>query len=173
MQKRKAEGLCYNCPAVYKPGHQCTPPKFLLLQSSNDPPWPYNLGLEDKACFEGGRVSPNHKLALSSVLHSSHAWHFLRRFSHAMIPIGGFMFQTRQDAWAPIGKSCFVLLSLAAIDAERITKKPSIIEKKFQNNHGDLLWKVGRLSNNFGPDAKKPLPKGEYGTIPIPSSLDK
>ncbi|KAL4580492.1 hypothetical protein LXL04_016687 [Taraxacum kok-saghyz] len=59
MQKRRAEGLCYNCPAVYKPGHQCTPPKFLLLQSSNDPPWPYNLGLEDKACFEGRSIVTN------------------------------------------------------------------------------------------------------------------
>ncbi|KAL4580818.1 hypothetical protein LXL04_017022 [Taraxacum kok-saghyz] len=56
MQKRRAEGLCYNCPAVYKPGHQCTPPKFLLLQSENDPPWPYNFGLEDKASFEDGSI---------------------------------------------------------------------------------------------------------------------
>ncbi|KAL4581954.1 hypothetical protein LXL04_006488 [Taraxacum kok-saghyz] len=53
MQKRRAEGLCYNCPAKYHPGHQCNPPKFLLLQSENAPPWPYDLGLEDKASFEG------------------------------------------------------------------------------------------------------------------------
>ncbi|KAL4575487.1 hypothetical protein LXL04_022332 [Taraxacum kok-saghyz] len=56
MQKRRAKGLCYYCPAVYKPGHQCTPPKFLLLQSEKDPQWPYNLGLEDKACFEDGSI---------------------------------------------------------------------------------------------------------------------
>ncbi|CAH1432811.1 unnamed protein product [Lactuca virosa] len=31
MQQRRAEGLCYNCPAKYQPGHQCNPPKFLLL----------------------------------------------------------------------------------------------------------------------------------------------
>ena len=46
MQKRRAEGLCYNCPEKYHPGHQCNPPKFLLLQSEHahkpttiDPPW--------------------------------------------------------------------------------------------------------------------------------------
>ncbi|GJR00748.1 putative reverse transcriptase domain-containing protein [Tanacetum coccineum] len=37
MQKRRAEGLCYNCPEKYQPGHRCTPPQFLLLQSGNDP----------------------------------------------------------------------------------------------------------------------------------------
>nr|GEZ59393.1 hypothetical protein [Tanacetum cinerariifolium] len=37
MQKRRAEGLCYNCPEMYQPGHRCTPPQFLLLQSGNDP----------------------------------------------------------------------------------------------------------------------------------------
>ncbi|PWA98828.1 hypothetical protein CTI12_AA011580 [Artemisia annua] len=46
MQKRRAKGLCYNCPKKYHPGHQCNPPKFLLLQSDHehkpttiDPPW--------------------------------------------------------------------------------------------------------------------------------------
>ncbi|KAL4584148.1 hypothetical protein LXL04_008739 [Taraxacum kok-saghyz] len=60
MQKRRAEGLCYNCPAIYKPGHQCNPPKFLLLQSENDPPWPYMTGtdlrLEDNAIFHDGGI---------------------------------------------------------------------------------------------------------------------
>nr|GEV55074.1 retroviral aspartyl protease [Tanacetum cinerariifolium] len=37
MQKRRAEGLCYNCPERYQPGHRCAPPQFLLLQSGNDP----------------------------------------------------------------------------------------------------------------------------------------
>ncbi|CAH1415736.1 unnamed protein product [Lactuca virosa] len=53
MQQRRAEGLCYNCPAKYQPGHQCNPPKFLLLQSENEPPWPYlqqtDFGLANKA----------------------------------------------------------------------------------------------------------------------------
>ena len=46
MQKRRAEGLCYNCPEKYQPGHRCKPPQFLLLQSGyepapaiEDPPW--------------------------------------------------------------------------------------------------------------------------------------
>nr|GEU30150.1 hypothetical protein [Tanacetum cinerariifolium] len=46
MQKRRVEGLCYNCPEKYHPGHKCNPPKFLLLQSEHehkpatiDPPW--------------------------------------------------------------------------------------------------------------------------------------
>nr|GEZ11773.1 hypothetical protein [Tanacetum cinerariifolium] len=46
MQKRRVEGLCYNCPEKYHPGHKCNPPKFLLLQSKHehkpatiDPPW--------------------------------------------------------------------------------------------------------------------------------------
>ncbi|KAL4590213.1 hypothetical protein LXL04_003139 [Taraxacum kok-saghyz] len=55
MHKRRAEGLCYNCPAKYQPGHQCNPPKFLLLQSEIDPPRTFNaqtdFGLEDKAIF--------------------------------------------------------------------------------------------------------------------------
>ncbi|KAL4573540.1 hypothetical protein LXL04_020350 [Taraxacum kok-saghyz] len=55
MQKHRAEGLCYNCPATYQPGHQCNPPKFLLLQSTTAPPWPdlqqNDFGLEDKAIF--------------------------------------------------------------------------------------------------------------------------
>ncbi|KAL4568423.1 hypothetical protein LXL04_024036 [Taraxacum kok-saghyz] len=63
MQKRRAEGLCYNCPATYKPGHQCNPPKFLLLQSETDPPWPYvtqnSFGLEDKAIFQGRSIDMN------------------------------------------------------------------------------------------------------------------
>nr|GEX96188.1 transposon Ty3-G Gag-Pol polyprotein [Tanacetum cinerariifolium] len=46
MQKRRVEGLCYNCPEKYHPGHKCNPPKFFLLQSEHehkpatiDPPW--------------------------------------------------------------------------------------------------------------------------------------
>nr|GEV59450.1 hypothetical protein [Tanacetum cinerariifolium] len=46
MQKRRVEGLCYNCPEKYHPGHKCNPLKFLLLQSEHehkpatiDPPW--------------------------------------------------------------------------------------------------------------------------------------
>nr|GEU78210.1 hypothetical protein [Tanacetum cinerariifolium] len=46
MQKRHVEGLCYNCPEKYHPGHKCNPSKFLLLQSEHehklatiDPPW--------------------------------------------------------------------------------------------------------------------------------------
>nr|GEV01627.1 hypothetical protein [Tanacetum cinerariifolium] len=46
MQKRRVEGLSYNCPEKYHPGHKCNPPKFLLLQSEHehkpvtiDPPW--------------------------------------------------------------------------------------------------------------------------------------
>ena len=38
MQKCRAEGLCYNCPAKYQPGHHCNPPKFILLQSESEPP---------------------------------------------------------------------------------------------------------------------------------------
>nr|GEX80136.1 heat shock protein 83 [Tanacetum cinerariifolium] len=36
MQKRRVEGLCYNCPEKYHPGHKCNPPKFLLLQSEHE-----------------------------------------------------------------------------------------------------------------------------------------
>lgn len=63
MQKQQPEGLCYNCPAKYQPGHQCNPPKFLLLQSESDLPWTsiaqHDLGLEDKAIFQDGSIDTN------------------------------------------------------------------------------------------------------------------
>ncbi|KAI3790593.1 hypothetical protein L2E82_03750 [Cichorium intybus] len=62
IQKRRAKGLCYNCPTKYQSGHQCKPPQFLLLQSETDPPWTsiaqHHLGL-DKAIFQGGSIDTN------------------------------------------------------------------------------------------------------------------
>nr|GEY20495.1 transposon Ty3-G Gag-Pol polyprotein [Tanacetum cinerariifolium] len=38
MQQRRVDGLCFNCPEKYSPGHKCDPPEFLLLQTGHDPP---------------------------------------------------------------------------------------------------------------------------------------
>ncbi|GJV66060.1 hypothetical protein Tco_1476888 [Tanacetum coccineum] len=48
----------FRCVETFPPDHQCSPPKFVILQSEDEPPWePHNLkyitmGLEDKAHFE-------------------------------------------------------------------------------------------------------------------------
>nr|GEZ52468.1 transposon Ty3-G Gag-Pol polyprotein [Tanacetum cinerariifolium] len=55
MQQRRVDGLCFNCPEKYSPGHKCNPPKFLLLQTGHEPPLDLrvqssnNVSLEDKA----------------------------------------------------------------------------------------------------------------------------
>ncbi|GJR14018.1 hypothetical protein Tco_0796670, partial [Tanacetum coccineum] len=55
MQQRRVDGLCFNCPEKYSPGHKCNPPKFLLLQTGHGPPMDLrvqssnNVSLEDKA----------------------------------------------------------------------------------------------------------------------------
>ncbi|GJU35262.1 hypothetical protein Tco_1183616 [Tanacetum coccineum] len=54
--------LCFLCAKTYHPGHQCYPPKFVLLESEDDPPWEPNdpryktMSLEDKARFKGGSI---------------------------------------------------------------------------------------------------------------------
>ncbi|GJU25957.1 hypothetical protein Tco_1164578 [Tanacetum coccineum] len=48
----------FRCVKTFPPDHQCSPPKFVILQSEDEPPWePHNLkyitmSLEDKARFE-------------------------------------------------------------------------------------------------------------------------
>ncbi|GJS06497.1 transposon ty3-G gag-pol polyprotein [Tanacetum coccineum] len=62
MQQRRVDGLCFNCPEKYSPGHKCNPPKFLLLQTGHDPPLDLrvqssnNVSLEDKAHLHGGSI---------------------------------------------------------------------------------------------------------------------
>ncbi|GKB85015.1 hypothetical protein Tco_0957287, partial [Tanacetum coccineum] len=62
LQQRRAEGLCFKCPEKYIPGHQCSPPKFLLFQSGHDPPLNMDgsisktVSLEDKAQFQTGSI---------------------------------------------------------------------------------------------------------------------
>ncbi|KAL4583040.1 hypothetical protein LXL04_007604 [Taraxacum kok-saghyz] len=38
LQKRRAEGLCFRCPAKFHPGHVCNPPQFLLIADNEDFP---------------------------------------------------------------------------------------------------------------------------------------
>ncbi|GJY32576.1 transposon ty3-G gag-pol polyprotein [Tanacetum coccineum] len=44
MQQRRVDGLCFNCPEKYSPGHKCNPPKFLphpkFLHPTNRTPTP-------------------------------------------------------------------------------------------------------------------------------------
>ncbi|GJR47921.1 hypothetical protein Tco_1316024, partial [Tanacetum coccineum] len=51
MQKRRVDGLCFNCPEKYSPGHKCNPPKFLLLQTGHDPP--LDLRFEENTGISG------------------------------------------------------------------------------------------------------------------------
>ncbi|GJY60765.1 hypothetical protein Tco_0461422 [Tanacetum coccineum] len=50
------------CLETFPPGHQCSPPKFVILQSEDEPPWePHNLkyitmSLEDKARFQARSI---------------------------------------------------------------------------------------------------------------------
>ncbi|GJV75774.1 hypothetical protein Tco_1507358 [Tanacetum coccineum] len=54
--------LGFRCAKTYHPGHQCYPPKFVFLESEDDPPWEPNdsryktMSLEDKARFKGGSI---------------------------------------------------------------------------------------------------------------------
>lgn len=36
MQKRRAQGLCFNCDEKFTPGHRCKEPQLLLLEGSNE-----------------------------------------------------------------------------------------------------------------------------------------
>ena len=35
MQRRRAQGLCFNCEEKFTPGHRCTSPQLLLLERHN------------------------------------------------------------------------------------------------------------------------------------------
>nr|GEW29153.1 hypothetical protein [Tanacetum cinerariifolium] len=54
--------LGFRCAKTYHSGHQCYPPKFVVLESEDDPPWEPNdprhktMSLEDKARFKGGSI---------------------------------------------------------------------------------------------------------------------
>nr|GEU44070.1 alpha/beta hydrolase domain-containing protein 13 [Tanacetum cinerariifolium] len=54
--------LSFRCAKTFHPGHKCYPPKFVLLESEDDPPREPNdpryktMSLEDKACFKGGSI---------------------------------------------------------------------------------------------------------------------
>lgn len=37
MQKRRAQGLCFNCDEKFTPGHKCRGPHILLLEANSDP----------------------------------------------------------------------------------------------------------------------------------------
>nr|GEV05802.1 hypothetical protein [Tanacetum cinerariifolium] len=52
----------FRCVKTFFVGHKCYPPKFVLLESEDDPPWEPNdpryktMSLEDKARFKGGSI---------------------------------------------------------------------------------------------------------------------
>ncbi|GJT55298.1 hypothetical protein Tco_0990352 [Tanacetum coccineum] len=54
--------VIFRCVETFPPVHQCYPPKFVLLESEDDPPWEPNdpryktMSLEDKAHFKGGSI---------------------------------------------------------------------------------------------------------------------
>ncbi|GJY14853.1 transposon ty3-G gag-pol polyprotein [Tanacetum coccineum] len=54
MQQRRVDGLCFNCPEKYSPGHKCNPPKFLLLQTGHDPPLDLRVQSSNNVIFTRG-----------------------------------------------------------------------------------------------------------------------
>ena len=36
MQKRRTQGLCFNCDEKFTPGHRCRGPQLLLLEGSSN-----------------------------------------------------------------------------------------------------------------------------------------
>ena len=39
IQITRSQGLCFQCPETFHPGHQFHPPKFVVLESEHEPPW--------------------------------------------------------------------------------------------------------------------------------------
>ncbi|GKA09317.1 hypothetical protein Tco_0688648 [Tanacetum coccineum] len=64
----------FRCVETFPPGHQCSPPKFVILQSKDEPPWePHNLkyitmSLEDKARFQARSIDMIHGPSLMHML---------------------------------------------------------------------------------------------------------
>ncbi|GJU15218.1 hypothetical protein Tco_1143184 [Tanacetum coccineum] len=64
----------FRCVETFPPGHQCSPPKFVILQSEDEPPWePHNLkyitmSLEDKARFQARSIDMIHGPSLMHML---------------------------------------------------------------------------------------------------------
>ncbi|KAL4592325.1 hypothetical protein LXL04_005316 [Taraxacum kok-saghyz] len=66
LQKRRAEGLCFRCPAKYSPGHKCTTPQFLLIADNEEEPSNESPTLDLLDGPDNTTIPPDQYFALST-----------------------------------------------------------------------------------------------------------